>query len=267
MSQPRTFERFAGAVAVITGGASGMGLATARRWVADGGRVVIGDTDEPGLKAVADELGSAVKTARCDVTSEPDQQALVQLALDAFGAVDAAVACPAIGNCTAIVNMPLDEWQRTLDISLTGVMLTIKHTGRVMSDGGAMVAIASINSTMPGVGCAGYNTAKAGVSMLVQIAAMELAQRHIRVNAVCPGLIATPMSSSILGTPVLMADWRENTPLERPGEPDEVASLICWLLSAEASYITGDAIPIDGGTHTRRFPDLPKGFGVSLDVQ
>jgi 3-oxoacyl-[acyl-carrier protein] reductase len=259
--------RFAGAVAVITGGASGMGLATARRWVADGGQVVIGDVDESGLMSAAVEFGAAAKTLRCDVTSEADQQTLMQTALDTFGSLDAAVACPAIGNCTSIVNMPLDEWKRTLDIGLTGVMLTFKHAGRLMNEGGAMVAIASINAVMPGVGCAGYNTAKAGVNMLVQIAAMELANRRIRVNAVCPGLISTPMSTGIFGVASLMADWKENTPLRRHGEAAEVAALICWLLSSEASYITGDAVMVDGGTHMMRFPDLPKAFGVSLDPQ
>jgi NAD(P)-dependent dehydrogenase (short-subunit alcohol dehydrogenase family) len=260
-------SRFDGRVAVITGGASGMGLATARRWVADGGRAVIGDIAEEGLAKVGTELGAAVATMTCDVTSEPEQAALVQLALDRFGSVDAAVACPATGSVAPIVNMPVEEWRRTIDITLTGVMITMKHAGRVMSEGGAMVAIASINATVPGHGMGAYNAAKAGVIMLAQIAALEMAPRKIRVNTVAPGLISTGMTTGMMQMPEMLAEWEENTPLIRYGEADEVGGLICWLLSSEASYITGESVIIDGGTHLRRFPDFTKQFGVSLDPQ
>jgi 3-oxoacyl-[acyl-carrier protein] reductase len=259
--------RFDGSVAVVTGGASGLGLASARRWVADGGRVVIGDVTEEGLAKVQAEFGDAAATAHCDVTSEPDQIALMQLALDRFGQVDHAVACPAIGGSVAIVNTPVDEWRRTIDNTLTGVMITIKQAGRVMTDGGSMVAIASINATMPGYGMGAYNAAKAGVVMLAQIAAMELAHRGIRVNTVAPGLISTAMTAGMMHMPTVMEDWADNTPLVRYGEPDEVGALICWLLSSEASYVTGESVIIDGGTHLRRFPNFPKHFGMSLDVQ
>ena len=244
-----------------------MGMATVRRWISDGGLAVVGDLNETGLAAVADEFGDAVATQRCDVTSESDQQALMQLALVKFGSIDAAVACPAAGNLAAIVNMPVEEWRSILEVTLTGVMITIKHAGRVMSDGGAIVSIASINSYMPGAGLAAYNAAKAGVVMLTKIAAVELASRHIRVNAVSPGLIATNMTKGMLQSESMLADWAENTPLERYGQADEVAALICWLLSAEASYITGEAVTIDGGTHLMRFPNFPLHSGVSLDVQ
>jgi NAD(P)-dependent dehydrogenase (short-subunit alcohol dehydrogenase family) len=260
-------NRFDGRVAVITGGASGMGLATARRWVADGGRAVIGDIADEGLAKVAAELGDDAATLRCDVTSESDQEALVQLALERFGSVDAAVACPAIGSVSAIVNMPVDEWRRTIDVTLTGVMITIKQAGRVMSDGGAMVAIASINASVPGHGMGPYNAAKAGVVMLAQIAALELAPRRIRVNTVAPGLISTGMTTGMLQMPEMLDEWAENTPLVRYGEADEVGALICWLLSSEAAYITGESVIIDGGTHLRRFPDFTKQFGVPLDPQ
>ena len=261
--------RHTGAVAVVTGGASGMGLATVRRWVAEGGRVVVGDVNESGLKEVAAELGDGVRTTFCDVTDEADQQRLFELALNEFGGVNATVACPASGNCSALVNMPVDEWRQIIDVTLTGVMLTVKHAGRVMSDSGAIVAIASINATMPGVGLSAYNAAKAGVVMLTRIAAMELAPRGIRVNAVAPGLIATAMTmtSGMFDNPDMLADWRANTPLVRHGEAEEVAGLISWLLSPEAAYVTGESIMIDGGTHTMRFPDFPRHMGVSLEVQ
>jgi NAD(P)-dependent dehydrogenase (short-subunit alcohol dehydrogenase family) len=163
--------------------------------------------------------------------------------------------------------MPVEDWRRTVDITLTGVMITMKHAGRVMSEGGAMVAIASINATVPGHGMGAYNAAKAGVVMLAEIAALELAHRRIRVNTVAPGLISTGMTTGMLQMPQMLAEWEENTPLVRYGRADEVGALICWLLSSEASYITGESVIIDGGTHLRRFPDFIKQFGVSLDPQ
>jgi NAD(P)-dependent dehydrogenase (short-subunit alcohol dehydrogenase family) len=260
-------DRFDGRVAVITGGASGMGLATARRWIDDGGRAVIGDITEEGLAKVAAEFGDAAATLRCDVTSEADQVALIQLALDRFGSVDAAVACPALGSTVAIVNTPVEEWRHIIDVTLTGTMITFKQAGRLMSDGGAMVAIASINASVPGHGMGAYNAAKAGVVMLAQIAALELAPRGIRVNTVAPGLISTGMTTGMLQMPDMLAEWADNTPLVRYGEAEEVGALICWLLSSEAGYITGESVIIDGGTHLRRFPDFTKQFGVPLEPQ
>lgn len=264
MSEEPTSGRFTDAVAVITGASSGIGLATARRWVAEGGRVALGDIDTDGLDRLAEEFGKAAVTLRCDVTSEDDQEALVDAALSGFGKVDAAVACPAIGGLNAIVNMPLDEWRRVLDVTLTGVMLTLKHAGRVMRDGGAMATIAAVNATRPGRGFAAYNSAKAGVTMLTQVAAMELAPRGIRVNGVAPGLVQTPMAQSVIDDPDTLGDWKDNTPLGRYGDPAEVAAVICWLLSREASYITGETVFVDGGTHTMRLPHMAKGVEYSV---
>jgi len=265
MSDTPTPGRFTDAVAVITGGASGMGLATARRWVADGGQVVLGDLDTDSLERLAEEFGKSAVTMRCDVTSESDQMALVDAAVSTFGKVDAAVACPAIGGLSSIVNMPVDEWRATLDVTLTGVMLTLKHAGRVMEEGGAMATIASVNATMPGRGFAAYNSAKAGVTMLTQVAAIELAPRRIRVNGVAPGLIQTPMGQGAIDDAETLADWKANTPLGRYGDPAEVAAVICWLLSREASYITGETVFVDGGTHTRRLPDMGRHLQFAVD--
>jgi len=254
-------------VVLVTGGASGMGLASARRWVAGGGRVVIGDLDERGLAQASTELGTACVTQYCDVTREADQQALAALALHAFGRLDCAIAGPAMGGSSAIVNMDVDEWRRIVDITLTGVMITIKHAARVMSDGGAIATIASVNALQPGLGVSAYNAAKAGVVMLSQIAAMELGHRGIRVNSVCPGLIETPMPQAMFSHAGMMADWYENTPLRRHGQPDEVAAVICWLCSQEASFVTGESITVDGGIQTMRYPNVLKHFGIPLDAQ
>jgi NAD(P)-dependent dehydrogenase (short-subunit alcohol dehydrogenase family) len=257
--------RFDGKVAVITGGAAGMGLATARRIVSDGGRVAIGDTDVDALEAAASELGFACVTSLCDVTSEADQEALVAACCETFGGLDLLVAGPARGGLQSIVDMPLDEWRKILDVTLTGVMLSIKHSGRVMRDGGAIVTIASINALQPSKLMSAYNSAKAGVVMLTKGVAMELGHRHIRANTVCPGLIETALSAPAFESTAVMDDWYDNTPLARHGQPDEVANLICWLLSDEAAFMSAAVVTVDGGITTRRYPDFDRRYGISLD--
>jgi NAD(P)-dependent dehydrogenase (short-subunit alcohol dehydrogenase family) len=259
-----TAGRFAGRVAVITGGSSGMGLATAQRWVADGGRAVIGDVS-PLPDEVAAGFGPDVRWQHCDVRDEAAQEELVSLALGEFGRVDAAVAGPALIGSPAIVNMDLERWRDILDVTLTGVMLTIKHAARAMVDGGAIVTIASVNARQPGRGVAAYNSAKAGLVMLSKVAAMELAHRRIRVNSVSPGLIETALTTPMLTSGPLMDDWYENTLLGRHGRADEVASLICHLCSDESAFITGEDVTIDGGIHLMRYPDLPTHRGTPLD--
>lgn len=258
--------RSTGKVAVVTGGASGMGLATVRRIVADGGKVAVGDTDAERLAMVVDELGDAVVTVRCDVTSEPDQMRLVEACVDAFGGVDHLVAGPARGGLMAIVNTPVDEWRAIVDVTLTGVMLSIKHAARVMRDGGSIVTIASINALQPSKLLSAYNAAKAGVVALTKSAAMELGHRSIRVNTVCPGLIETALSAPAFESPDVLDDWYTNTPLGRHGQPHEVADLICWLLSDEAAFISAAVVTADGGITTRRYPDFDRLHGIGLDA-
>jgi NAD(P)-dependent dehydrogenase (short-subunit alcohol dehydrogenase family) len=258
-------NRFAGKVAVVSGGAAGIGLATARRIVADGGSVAIGDTDAAALNAVVEELGSACLTMACDVTNEGDQAGLVAACCETFGGIDHLVAGPARGGLQPIVDMPVDEWRAILDVTLTGVMLSIKHAARVMRDGGSIVTIASINALQPSKLMSAYNAAKAGVVMLTKGAAMELGHRQIRANTVCPGLIETALSGPAFESAAVMDDWYDNTPLHRHGQPDEVASLICWLLSDEAAFMSAAVVTVDGGITTRRYPDFDRHSGISLD--
>lgn len=257
--------RFDGQVALITGGASGLGLATARRYVSEGGRAVLGDLDKNGLAEVAQELGDAVVACPCDVVSEADQAALVACALARFGRLDHVLASAGIAAAAGLLHTSAETWRRVLDIDLTGVFLTLKQAGRVMGEGGSIVTVASVNGRLPAPGHGAYNTAKAGVIMLSVTAAMEFGPRGIRVNAISPGLIETPIAVRSLGNPDVLADWTDNTPLRRHGQPAEVAALACWLFSAESSFITGEAIGIDGGLHGRRFPQLWKTLGLPLD--
>lgn len=248
--------RLAGKRALVTGGASGIGRATARRFAAEGARVAVGDLNEAGLDALADELGDAVVTRRCDVTDEADVEALAAAAADAFGGLDVAFANAGTGSVQRIVDIDRAEWQRVLDVNLTGPLLTIKHAARRMDQGGSIVVTASLNAVQPGIGMGAYCTSKAGVTMLVQVAALELGHRGIRVNAVGPGLVRTGLTEGAFGLPGIVEGYEENTPLGRHAQPEEIAGLVAYLASDEASFVSGSLQLIDGGAHTMRYPDL-----------
>lgn len=257
MSEQAAAPRFDGRVAIVTGGASGIGLATTRRLVSEGGRVVVGDIAEAALDDVAGELGAAVRTIRCDVASEADVERLAQTAVDEFGRLDIAFANAGIGSFGNVTDMDADEWARVLGINLTGPMLTIKHAARRMERGGSIVVTASLNAVQAGPGMGAYCTSKAGVTMLVQVAAMELGPAGIRVNAVGPGLVRTGLTDGMFSLPAIVDEYEENTPLGRHANPEEIANLVAFLVSDEAAYISGSLYLVDGGAHTMRYPNIP----------
>ncbi len=248
--------RLDGKVALVTGGASGIGLASVRRFVAEGARVVVGDLDEAGLSRLADELGDAVATLRCDVTVEDEVEALAQLAVDRFGALDVAFANAGIGSPQRIVDADLSEWTKVLEVNLTGPFLTIKHAARRMGDDGSIVVTASLNAVQPGSGMGAYCSSKAGVAMLVKVAAIELGPRNIRVNAIGPGFVRTALTEGAFLLPAIVEGYEENTPLARHAQPEEIAGLVAYLASDEASFVTGSLQLIDGGAQTMRYPDI-----------
>ena len=255
-------KRLPDKVAVITGGASGIGLGLARRFVADGARVVVCDVDEPALAAVAAELGpDRCVTARCDVTSETDLERLAATALDRFGRVDIVVANAGAGGYGLVVDLTLDEWRRVTDLCLTGTFLTLKHLGRAMRDcgrGGSIIAIASLNAIQASAGMSAYCAAKAGVVMLAEVAAMELGPHGIRVNSIGPGLIDTPATGTFFAVPAIRDGFVEATTVGRSGTVADVASLATFLASDEASFISATFHSVDGGGHAGRYPRLPQ---------
>ncbi|ADP81952.1 SDR family NAD(P)-dependent oxidoreductase [Pseudofrankia inefficax] len=250
-------------VAVVTGAAKGIGRAVTHRFIADGGRVVAGDVDEAGLAALADELGTdALATIRCDVTVEDDIAALVELATARFGRLDTAVANAGGGTLSEIADHDFAEWRRVVDLCLHGVFLTVKHAGRVLRDaghGGSIIALASLNAIQAGRGMGAYCAAKAGVVALTEVAALELGSHGIRVNALAPGLVRTAQTGGVWALPGVLDEFVENTPLGRFAEPEEIANLVAFLASDQASFITGALYSIDGGARTRRYPDMVAG--------
>ena len=246
-----------GKVALVTGGASGIGLAATRRFVRDGIVVVVGDVNVQALESVREELGHAVRTLRCDVSKESDVEALASLAIEEFGRLDIAFANAGIGSSAAIVDIDIAEWTRVLEVNLVGSVLTIKHAARRMGPGGSIVVTASLNAVQPGLGLSAYCASKAGTKMLVEVAAMELGSAGIRVNAIGPGLVRTGLTEGVWLVPSIVDEFRENTPLDRYSGPEEIANLVAFLSSDEAAFISGSFYLIDGGAHTMRYPDIP----------
>jgi NAD(P)-dependent dehydrogenase (short-subunit alcohol dehydrogenase family) len=250
-----TSHRFKGKVALVTGGATGIGLAVAERIIAEGGRVVIGDIDSAELEGQAERLGGACAAVVCDARSEEGTIALAELALERFGGLDIAVANAGGGISSPIVDLELGAWQQVLNLTLTGVFLTIKAAARVMSDGGSIVAMSSLNAVQPARGMSAYCAAKAGVESLVNVAALELGARNIRVNAVAPGLVRTGTTEPLWGIRRMVEAYTANTAIGRYGRPSDIAAAVAFLASDDAAYMSGTTVLVDGGAHHLAYPD------------
>lgn len=253
-------QRLSGKVALVTGGASGIGLGIARRFVAEGAKVVIGDIDTAALERAADELGDDAATAVADVTDEAAVEALAAIPEGRFGHLDVVVANAGGGHFAPIVDHALSDWQRVIDLCLTSVFLTVKHAGGRIADGGSVITIASLNAVQPSEGMSAYCAAKAGVAMLTKVAAMELGHRRVRVNTIAPGLVETPLSAGFWAVPGVVEEFIENTTVGRFASPDDIAALALFLASDESSFVSGSLYAVDGGAATKRYPDLPAAF-------
>ena len=231
-------------VALVVGGGSGIGKATTRLLAEAGDRVVVADVDISGAEA-----DLAVKT---DVTDPAAVDAMLAAVVDAFGRLDVAVNSAGVsGTYGNTVDQEVDEWRRVIDVNLTSVFLCVRAELRQMQAqdpaGGVIVNVASAAGEMGVPGLAHYAASKHGVIGLTKTAALEVARSGIRVNAVLPGTVRTPMLQRFAGGDDAVTAMGKTMPIGRAAEPDEIAQAIVWLTTPAAVYITGTAIPVDGG--------------------
>lgn len=239
--------RFTDRVAIITGGGSGIGAATAMRLASEGASVVLAGRTEAKLKATAEAIGGNARWRAADVSLPSDVDALVAFAVDCFGRLDVLVNNAGYGDRMGrVTEIDAAYWQRVLETNLSSVFhcsrAAIPHLARRR---GTIVNVASLSGVRGDYGSNAYNAAKAGVINLTRSLALEQAAAGIRVNCVSPGFILTPMQDA---TPEsVRAMWAEAAPLGRNGQPEEIAAVIAFLASDEASFITGQNIVADGG--------------------
>lgn len=254
---------FAGQGALVTGGGSGIGYAAALLLARDGAHVTIMGRTADKLEAAAEAAWAELPDAppfRCvagDVAVEADVAAAVDAARAATGRLGVAVASAGTGFVAPLVAQPLDVFRQVMDTNLIGTFLTIKHAGRAMVDGGggAIVTISSLAACTVHAWMSAYAASKAGIDALVRNAADELGPSGVRVNSVQPGIVETELMEYPMTDDSLVASYLANMPVSRIGQPDDVAAVVRFLAGPESGWVTGNAIPIDGGHHLRRGPD------------
>ncbi|PAX08022.1 SDR family NAD(P)-dependent oxidoreductase [Sphingomonas lenta] len=247
--------RFEGKRAVVTGGASGIGRATALRLAEEGAHVLVGDVDEAGGEALTAQSDGRIAFRRCDVTDAAELEALVAAAdgIDLlFNNAGAGGAREPIGEVSP------EEWDRTMALLLRSVALGTRYAAPIMAarGGGAIVNTASVAALASGFAPTAYSTAKAGVLHLTKLSAADLARHGVRVNAVLPGFITTNIFTRHLGLPEEKRDVANRMiagvaaqaqPIRRAGTPEDIAAAVCFLLSDDASFVTGTSLLVDGG--------------------
>jgi NAD(P)-dependent dehydrogenase (short-subunit alcohol dehydrogenase family) len=242
---------WAGRAGLIAGAGSGIGRATALLLAERGGAVVVADVNGEAAAETAERIrrsGGRAEASRCDVTRSDDVDAAVALARERFGRLDVLINCAGILRIAPLEATAEKEWAEVLAVNLTGAFLLTRAAMAAMREqgGGAIVHIASRAALRAKEGLTAYGAAKAGIVQLTQTAALEGAPHRIRVNCVCPGFIDTPMTRGGYDAEAFEA-WSRVCPMGRPGRPEEIARAMLFLASDEASFITGVALPVDGG--------------------
>lgn len=242
-------QRFEGKVAVITGGASGIGAATARRLVAEGASIVIADVQADGAEALALELGDVAEPYELDVTDLAAVERMMSITVERFGKLDIVFNNAGISSMGRVDEIEVDHWHRVIDVDLNAVFYgcraALPHLRA--NGGGAIVNTASISGLFGDWGLPAYNAAKGAVMNLTRTLAADHARDNIRVNAVCPGGVETAMTDSLVQSRRAQAQYERLVPMARMGNADEIAAAVAFLASDDASYVTGHGLVVDGG--------------------
>jgi NAD(P)-dependent dehydrogenase (short-subunit alcohol dehydrogenase family) len=259
-----------GKVALVTGAGSGIGEATARRLSAEGASVAVADRDRARAESVAGSLPGPAVAICADVARESGVEEMVRGVVDRFGRVDLHHLNAGIpGSPAPFEELTLEDFDRVLDVNLRGVFLGLREAFRQFrrqGGGGAIVTTASIGSIRGSSDLIPYHTSKHGVLGLTRCAAIHGADFGVRVNAVAPGIVITGLFDASGSGPGGASDWERRAsiaPMRRPGRPEEVADLVCFLLSEEAGFLTGEIISIDGGASAMS-PVRPSGQRIGL---
>ena len=259
-------NRFTGKVALITGGGGALGRASALRFAEEGARVVIADSDLERANAVAAEIGADAIAVQADVTQPEDCAAMVNAAQERFGRLDVVFANAGIGGeRIAFVDLPIQEWDRVMNVNLRGIALSCKAAvpALIEAGGGSIVLMGSSTGGWDTIhGSAAYMVSKEAVKALARNLALELARYQIRVNAICPGIIETPLSFRQADADPdawgeFFARFARRIPLRRVGQPEDVAATVAFLASDDARHITGASLLIDGGQTLQSWSNAP----------
>jgi 3-oxoacyl-[acyl-carrier protein] reductase len=240
-------------VFAVTGGASGIGRGVATRLTEEGARVVVLDANAEAAARVAGELGGEAHAL--DV-SDPSQ---VQNVFGRLGPLQGLVNCAGISDVTPIVSITAETWQHVVAVQLHGTFYCLQAAARNMLANhvaGTIVNISSVNARFGHRGLGAYSAAKAGVSMLTVVAAMELAQSGIRVNAIAPGIVESGMTAEVVQDPAFVAAWRAAIPLGRIGQPTDMAEVVLFLSTPQSGWMTGQVLCVDGGGSLRVEPKM-----------
>jgi NAD(P)-dependent dehydrogenase (short-subunit alcohol dehydrogenase family) len=252
-------DEFRGKVAIVTGGGAGIGLTTARRLAQEEASVVICSDREDQAQQAAGSLreeGLEVRGMRGDVTSSTDMRGLVDFAVETYGGVDVLVNSAGVQRYGTVTDTEEDVWDEVLGVNLKGIYLASRHAIPEMRErgGGAIVNVSSVQAIASQTGVAAYTASKGGINALTRAMALDHAHENIRVNAVCPGSVDTPMlrwaADLFKGEDTVEAtveDWGRMHPLGRVARPEEVAEVICFLAGPKASFVTGADYMVDGG--------------------